>query len=120
MVIVPARATPNQAMQVVIDDQNCSLRIFTRHTVDTGNVLYMDLDVNGVQVCSGEFCQDGVPLPRYDYQGLEGKFLFVDMQGNEDPVYASLGSRWVLVYLTVQEAALYADGVLDFSELEDA
>ena len=33
------------------------------------------------------------------YLGFSGWLVFVDTQGSEDPQYAGLGTRWVLVYL---------------------
>ena len=40
------------------------------------------------------------------YTGFIGNLLFIDTQGNSDPSYDGLGSRFSLVYLTAEEYAL--------------
>lgn len=113
MVTIPVRATPNQAFQCILGDQNCSIRLVTRYTVDLGNRLYIDLAVKEAQIMQGVLCQDGVMLPLYEYLGFEGGLVFIDLQGNDDPLYTGLGSRWQFVYLNKSEAADYLDGTLE-------
>lgn len=113
MQTIPVRAVANQAFQCVLGDQNCSIRLFTRHTVDLGNKLYIDLAVNDAQMLNGVLCQDGLMLPYYEYLGFVGGLVFLDMQGDEDPEYTGLGDRWQLVYMDKAEAADYQNAELE-------
>lgn len=44
-----------------------------------------------------------MPLVSREYAGFSGNLLFIDTQGDKDPDYLSLGSRYSLVYLTAAE-----------------
>jgi hypothetical protein len=37
------------------------------------------------------------------YRGFRGEFMFVDQQGDNDPRFAGLGTRYLLVYLNAAE-----------------
>lgn len=112
MVTVPIRTDPNQTFQVVLGEQNCSLRLYTRGLADGSQPLYMDLYVDESGIFFGQLCKDGIVMPLYDYLPFEGGLLFVDLQGNDDPVYYGLGDRWQLLYLTAAEVAQYKNGTL--------
>lgn len=107
------QAIANQTFQVTLNDQDCSIRLYTRNQLAGGKfVLYMDLYVSDQSIFSGLMCRDGVVLPLSDYMAFEGGFLFIDMQGNEDPCYEGLGDRWHLLYLTAEEVEAYNNGTL--------
>lgn len=111
METIPVSAIANQTFQVILGDQDCSFRIYTRPERAGGVLrLYMDLYVNGVVVFYGALCKDGVLLPLADYIPFEGGLLFVDMEGDADPEYQGLGDRWRLLYLTQAEADAYRNG----------
>lgn len=112
MQTIPLRSTANQALQVVLDGQNCSLRIYTRTASESGDGLFCDLDKDQQAVFYGVRCLDGLTLPLYDYLGFLGKLVFVDMQGAEPPHWSGLGTRWQLVYLSPDEAGRYEAGTL--------
>ena len=110
MQTIPLRATANQTLQVVLDGQDCSLRIYTRTLSDGGDTLFCDLDIAQRPVFYGAICLDGLPLPLYPWLGMSGRLVFVDMQGTAAPHWSGLGSRWQLVYLSPAEAEAYAEG----------
>ena len=43
---IPLRATGNQALQVVLEGQNCSLRLYTRSLSDGVETLFCDLSID--------------------------------------------------------------------------
>lgn len=111
METIPVSAVANQTFQVILGDQDCSFRIYTRPERAGGALrLYMDLYVNEAVVFYGVICKDGVLLPLADYMPFEGGLLFVDMEGAADPEYQGLGDRWRLLYLTQAEADAYRNG----------
>ena len=68
--------------------------------------MFVDINVNGADVVTGVIARDAVPLVCREYAGFSGNLVFIDTQGNSDPVYDGLGSRYSLVYLTAEEYAL--------------
>ncbi len=120
MLTIPVRAQANQDFQVILAEQNCSISIYTRYSPCFGDKLYLDLHVDGQNVCYGIPCQDGVTMPLYGYLPFEGALMFMDLQGSKDPEWSGLGERWILVYLTADEAEAYNDGTLSFSDSSEA
>lgn len=110
MLEIPLTTNANQALQVVLEGQNCSLRLITRNLPDGSEPLFCDLAINNQPVFSGALCLDDVPLPLYGYLGMVGRLVFLDMEGSDAPHWSGLGSRWRLLYLTPAEAAVYTDG----------
>lgn len=111
METIPVSAIANQSFQVVLGDQDCSFRLYTRPERAGGPLrLYMDLYVGETAIFYGALCKDGVLLPLSGYMAFEGGLLFVDMEGSDDPEYTGLGDRWNLLYLTQTEADAYRSG----------
>lgn len=94
MQIIPITAIPSQRLFVVLNGQNCTIRVYQKSTG-----LYLDLALEGTTILSGVICRDRVRCVRQPYLGFVGDLAFMDTQGNDDPEYAGLGSRWVLMYL---------------------
>lgn len=99
MLIIPLQAVPSQVVQATLNGQACTLAIYTKTTPAGSQYIYMDLQLDGETILSCKICQNRSLLVRYQYLGFVGDLAFVDMQGDSDPVYQSLGSRYVLVYL---------------------
>lgn len=111
METIPVSALANQSFQLILGDQDCSFRLYTRPERAGGSLrLYMDLYVNEQPVFYGALCKDGVLLPLADYMAFEGGLLFTDLEGDADPEYTGLGTRWSLLYLTQDEADAYRNG----------
>ena len=100
---IPLRATPNQSMQIVLGAQNCTLRLYTRAEGGVEH-LYCDLAVDQSLVWGGVICQNRGILKLYGYLPFGGQLLFVDMEGDDDPVWSGLDNRFRLVYLEEGEA----------------
>lgn len=93
MILVPLSPVPSQALSIVLALQNCRIRVYQKTTG-----LYFDLSVDTTPIVNCVIARDGVKLVDQTYQGLVGNFAFIDTQGDEDPIYSGLGSRWVLAY----------------------
>ena len=98
MQIVPLQAVPSQNISVVLADQPCELRVYQKTTG-----LFMDVLVNDDLIVAGVLCENKNRIVRSLYLGFSGDFFFFDSQGNDDPVYVGLGSRFNLAYLTAAE-----------------
>lgn len=94
MLIVPVEALPNQTVQVQLASQPCVLSI---RQLAYG--LFMDVYVGSTQIISGVVCENLNRIVRSSYLGFLGDFVFFDTEGDGDPVYTGLGTRFLLVYL---------------------
>jgi hypothetical protein len=98
---IPLQPVPTQATKVVLGGQNVQLLIYQKP-----QGVFVDINADGVEIVVGIIARDAVPLMCRDYMGFIGNLLFIDTQGNSDPTYDGLGSRFSLVYLTAEEYAL--------------
>lgn len=105
---VPLNPVPSQNLQVVLAGQNCAISVYTKTgydytdpTLATPNTnLYFDLSYNGIDVTTTAIClNEKRLLVNRQYLGFVGDFMFIDTQGENDPQYTGLGSRYVLLYL---------------------
>jgi len=98
---IPLQPVPTQATKVVLGGQNVQLLIYQKP-----QGIFVDINADGVDIVVGIIARDAVPLICRNYMGFIGNLLFVDTQGNSDPTYDGLGSRFSLVYLTAEENVL--------------
>ncbi len=96
---------PSQQTQVVLDGQTCAISVYVKT-----QCMFFDLSVNGVQIVYAAQCKNLVSLVPTSYLGFSGWLVLFDTQGQSDPVYTGLGTRWVLMYL--DSADLEAYGVV--------
>lgn len=112
---VPLSALESQTLQILLNGQQCALSVYTKTGYELTDaieletviqIIYFDLTVNGVDITNTQNC---VNLARLllnrQYLGVVGDFVFIDTQGNEDPQWEGLGTRWVLVYLDADDIA---------------
>ena len=92
---IALQPVPSQQLQVVLGGQNCQIAVYTRSTG-----LFVDVNVNGVDVSTAIIAQNGNTLVPTSYLGFVGNLAFLDTQGTSDPTYDGLGSRYQLVYVT--------------------
>lgn len=100
MQTVPLRPLANQTLQVLLDNQACTIDL---HQTPYG--IFFDLSVNGTAIVRRVICQNRNRLVRSKYLGFSGDLVFTDTQGNLDPVYSGLGERYQLVWLSADEVA---------------
>ena len=96
--IVPIAALPNQTLQAQLGNQACVLNIY-----QTAYGLFMDVYIGTPEIILGVICQDMNRIVRSVYLGFVGDFVFVDTQGDADPVFTGLGDRFQLVYLAASD-----------------
>lgn len=98
MLLIPLQATPSQAFQSTINGQSCNLAVYVKTDPNGNQKTYVDLQLNNVSLLSCKLAQNRTFLVRYAYLGFLGDLAFVDMQGQLDPAWQGLGTRYQLVY----------------------
>jgi hypothetical protein len=91
-------SVPSQTLQVVLDEQNIQLAIYSK-----SGRLFVDININDVDVINCVIARNLVPLNCRNYLDNKGNFIFIDIIGDNDPVYTELGSRYFLLYITEEE-----------------
>lgn len=100
MLIIPTQPAPSQLFTVQLNGQTCQINIDQKFYG-----LFLDLYVNNTLIIGGVICQNVNRIVRSVYLGFDGDVFFLDQQGNTDPVYTGLGTRYVLCYMTAAELA---------------
>lgn len=98
MQIVPLQAVPSQKVSVTLGGQACLIWVYQRSTG-----LYLDLSINDAGVIVGALCENRNRIVRSAYLGFAGDLAFLDTQGNDDPSYAGIGTRFSLAYFAPAE-----------------
>ena len=101
MLTVPLQPIPAQVCKVVLGGQNCQINVYQK-----SQGLFVDVAVDTTEIAAARIARDIDPIVSRTYSGFIGNLLFIDTQGNSDPTYAGLGSRFVLLYLTDAEYVL--------------
>lgn len=98
MLIIPLNPVPAQTLTAQLDGQPTRIDVLQKATG-----IFLNLYVNDVAIITGVICQDANRIVRDAYLGFIGDLAFYDTQGDADPYYTGLGSRWVLAYLEVAD-----------------
>jgi hypothetical protein len=93
--VIPLQALPSQDVEVQLGNQICQINVYQKL-----RSVYLDLYVNDALIIGGVICQNLNRIVRDLYLGFVGDLCFIDNQGDTDPVYTGLGSRYNLLYLT--------------------
>lgn len=100
---MPAVAIATQTMSVNLGGQACLIELRTLGLGADAH-LYFTLTVAGVPIVTTRICRNLQRLLEdAGYQGFAGDFMFIDTQGDTDPVYTGLGGRYELLYLLASE-----------------
>ncbi len=101
MLQLPVTAVPSQTLSVTLDKQNCQISIYQK-----ADALYFDLLRDGSPIVLTRICRNNIRLLLdARYYGFIGDFVVVDTQGDTQPEYSELGTRYVLLYLTATDLA---------------
>jgi hypothetical protein len=100
MLIIPLKAVPSQAVTASLGGQNCQVNVYQKSTG-----LFCDVYVSDVLIIGGVICQNLNRIVRSAYLGFLGDLFFFDQHGTDDPDYTGVGSRYLLYYLEVGDAA---------------
>jgi hypothetical protein len=94
MLTIPLTAGKNQSLKVPIGDQLLTIVIYQNSTG-----VYMDLYINDALVRESMLCLNLAPMVVEAYHGLNGRLMFEDTQGSNDPDYLGFGGRYQLRFL---------------------
>ena len=95
MQIIPLTPVAAQTFTVQLGSQQCTINLYQKSTG-----LFIDLTANGNVIVDSMICLDAVGIVREVYLGFIGQLVFIDTQGNDNPEYTGLGSRYILTYWT--------------------
>ena len=119
MLQIPLEAQINQQFMVVLDDQDCTITLYQR-----GHRMYLDLKVDGDEVCNGAIVLGGVGIVRVAQNKFTGQLYMIDTKEEtytqEVPNWEELGDRFLLYYLTEDEEDSLADSLEDIAKELDA
>lgn len=90
---IPLNAVPSQILSVQLGAQSCRIGVRQRRTG-----LFVDLYVQDTPIALGMKALDRKFMVRAAYTGFIGDLFFVDTQGEADPQFDGLGSRWQLAW----------------------
>ncbi|EAA8256840.1 hypothetical protein AH633_002520 [Salmonella enterica subsp. enterica] len=88
----------SQTLSINLAGQLCVIRLIQRESF-----MYMDLTANGNPIMQGVPCLYGNKMVGYSYLGFKGDLVFIDNDGQNDPFYEGLGSRYILYYIEENE-----------------
>ncbi|QCE32927.1 hypothetical protein FAI41_04585 [Acetobacteraceae bacterium] len=91
--LIPISALSDQKFTLEIQNQKLQLHLRQRKYG-----LYCDLWINDVLRLAGRLCLDRTFLLQDSTRPLQGDFIFIDTQGQEDPDYSALGERFKLYF----------------------
>ncbi len=94
MQVVPTQVLPSQTINIVLNNQICQINLYQKFYG-----LFADLYVDSVLVIGGVLALNLVRIVRDTYLGFSGDLVFTDLQGDQQPYYTGLGTRYIFVYL---------------------
>lgn len=98
MQLITLQPSKSQIVNVILNSQNCKLKIHQRSTS-----LYMDIYINDRAVALGVLCLNCNFIVRYKYLGFSGDLVFVDTLGSSNPEWSGIGERYKLYYLSPED-----------------
>ena len=119
--VIPLNPVPSQILNVTLAEQACTIRVYAKSitvpvsppdsiptdppTYEPAQPVFVDLYVNDALIIGGVIARNRNLIVINTYLGFVGDLAFIDLnpppdnREGDDPEYAGLGSRWVLVYL---------------------
>lgn len=100
---IPTQAIPNQSLNVVANQQNCTINLWTR---GINNYLYFDLLLNNSPIILGrQVTLSGILPYKYMQALFNGNFAILNADGNviTNPIYTLLSTTQRLIYYTEDE-----------------
>lgn len=96
--VVPLQAVPSQTLSVTLGGQAVGLNVYQKGTADAPVGVFVDIYVSGILILGGVLALNLIRLKRADYIAFVGNLAFFDTQGDSDPYYTGLGTRYQLIY----------------------
>ena len=98
MIQIPLQSVPSQIVKIVLGGQNVQIAVYQK---DEG--IFVDVNSGGTDIVIAVLAHNGVPIVCREYTGFLGNLMFIDTQGESDPAYAGIGSRYQLIYMDQTE-----------------
>lgn len=102
MIEVDLIEQPNQELNIVLDDQNCTIQVR-----QMGDYCYMTLTVDDEIIIENAIMMPLQRIIQNNPKNFAGNFVIIDTQGDastqENPVYTGFSDRFKLYYLTASE-----------------
>lgn len=117
MDVIPLIKYPNQELQIILDDQDCTIRVTER-----SRYTFLDLTVGDAPVRKGMIC---TPYARVLSEPCDfrGNFFVFDNQTKPQeqtpPEWEGWNARWWLVYFTAAEMAEFEQYRYQLAEQAD-
>lgn len=99
MLQIPLQPVPSQTTSVILGNQNCQIFMYQKP-----QGLFVDVNADGVEIVTCVLALNLVPIICRKYVGFVGNLMFVDTQGDLEPDYTGLGTRYQLAYMDVGDA----------------
>lgn len=100
---VPLANKPSQTLSINLGGQACQIAVY-QLGLDAAAHLYLDLSIGVTPIVTTRICRNVQRILEDSlYRGFIGDLMFVDTQGDTDPVYTGLGARYELLYLAAGE-----------------
>lgn len=91
--LIPLEPVASQTVTTTLGGQRVRLDVYQK-----AFGLFVNVYANDVLVIGGVIARNLTRVVRSTYLGFAGDFFFYDTQGELDPYYDGLGSRYVLLY----------------------
>ena len=103
MEVLPLITYPNQELQIILENQDCTIKVYER-----SRYTFMDLSVGDSYIRRGQLCVPYAPILS-EPCNFTGNFYVIDTDApefeQEPPEYQEWNKRWFLIYLTADEIA---------------
>lgn len=90
---IPLSAIPFQIVSAVVNDQSFQIEVR-----QLGAYIFVTTVVDGEEVASSVRAVTGQSITPWPMADVNTSVVWVDAQGNDDPQYAGLGTRWLLAF----------------------
>jgi len=102
MIRIPLAAVPLQTLAIVVAAQACQIALR-----QNGANMYFDLTVNNVTIVLSRIVRNKqLLLLDTQYRGFIGDFVFNDTQGDTQPEFSGLDTRYRLYYVETTDTLL--------------
>ena len=95
---IPLIPVASQTLAVALALQPAQINVYQKRFG-----MFLDLYVNNELIIGGVICQNSIRIIRNAYLGFIGDLVFFDNEGNSDPYYTGLGTRYSLIYLELAD-----------------